>query len=281
MRITSVSLQTNGTDILKGSLVRTDTKSRYLVKKIEGLDAPDLVPKFYGAGLATGKRFHEFVSLPKEVVMRLALNPNFSMFESYGSVRDQIYRAVSSSRDGLVDILFHDGGAVVAKLSGFIIKVESDPFVKDPETLVTISCKDGILRGVIPTVKDVSEIVSGTEEITLSDSSSTAPHGFTFAVDFTDAEASFVVEDLTDSDWAFVVEIPGGFLNGDRLVFSSEVNNTQLYLIRSAVTTHLMDAVFPGSVWPILFPGDNHFFFEQADSFDWVSINWYTAYWGV
>jgi len=36
-----------------------------------------------------------------------------------------------------------------------------------------------------------------------------------------------------------------------------------------------------GSVWPMLFPGENTFVLSSGASIDWDSITYYPTFWGV
>lgn len=280
MRVTNIVIYSNDVEMVNFSLRDADPTARYMIKVIEGLDAEELVPKFYGVGTTTGKKFHEFGTKARELNMRLVLNPRFVLRETYSDIRDEIYRAISSSRSGSVDVYFMAAGTTVAKLTGFVTRLEADHFAKEPEVRLQITCEDAMFRGVVPVVKGPDDIVD-VNPFVFGDTVSTAPHGFQFEIEFTATVASFVVNDAENSDWTFTLTPASSFLSGDRLVFSSEFGNSQLYMVRSAVTTHLMDRVVPGSAWPIIFPGANAFNFVSRASFDWVSVSWYPAYWGV
>lgn len=280
MRVTDISILANEVEVLSCSLRKQSASSRYIIKSIQGLDAEDLVPKFSGSGLVSGKKFHDFGILPRTLVMNMVLNPRFILHETYSSIRDEIYRAVSSTRNGMVEVQFHDAGSTVAHLWGFITKIEVEHFEQQPEVTVTLRCDDGLLRGIAPVVLGAADIAAANP-IIFTDTISTAPHGFRFEIEFTATEASFTIRDGVDDDWEFIVTPSGGFLSGDVLTFSSEPGGSELYYVRSAATTHLLDKVDVSSVWPIIFPGANYFEFDELGSFTWNSVSWDTAYWGV
>ena len=74
---------------------------------------------------------------------------------------------------------------------------------------------------------------------------------------------------------------PGGFAVDDELHFSSEFRNKLVYLHNLSSPKHIMDKVVPDSVWPIIFPGANELHFSNSDKFEWLELNYYSAYWGV
>lgn len=113
------------------------------------------------------------------------------------------------------------------------------------------------------------------------DDKSTAPHGFYFELEIIADIPSIVISDPTNPSWQFELAPLGGFLNGDILSFSSEYNDKYVYITRGEYIIYLADAVTPGSIWPIIFPGTNTFALTNPNSLIWVSILYYPTYWGV
>jgi hypothetical protein len=136
-------------------------------------------------------------------------------------------------------------------------------------------------RAINPVSLSPEEITT-TNPLKIGDSLSTAPHGFTMQVTFTAPEASFTIQDdeLVPT-WSFKIEPDGGFLVDDILYVSSDYTNKQTYIIRDSVVIFMADKVYPGSRWPVVFPGDNTFYLPEMGSFDWESLDFYAAYWGV
>lgn len=211
--------------------------------------------------------------------MRINLNPRFNLGESYSSLRDDLYKLIASSRTGLVQLQFKNGAAVVAVISGFVTKLESPHFEKNPEVTMTLRCDEPMLKAPTLTNVDVTALDPAATDIV--DNLSTAPHGFFFEVSFVGPQASLSISDPNDPDWEFEIIPVGGFLAGDVLHFSSELNNKYLYIVRGVDTIHLADVITSGSVWPILFPKENTLALSGAANLDWVSISYYPTYWGV
>jgi hypothetical protein len=282
MRVTNVGLYAaNNVEAITFSLSRSDPTAQYMVRTIIGMDAEDLVPKFYGFGLVTKPKYFDFGMKPRELVIRIVLNPRFNMDESYSDVRDDLYRIISATRTGMVTLHFNSGGTTVAKISGFITKFEVPHFSPLPEVQITIRCDDPMFRAINPVIYDPTELKT-TNPIIIADSLSTAPHGFTMKVTFKATSPQFSVQDLASNpEWKFLVIPSGGFASGDVLYFGSERLNKYLYMVRSGVTTYLVDRIQPGSIWPIIFPGANTFYFPEIATFNWNELLYYAAYWGV
>lgn len=283
MRVTSVEMYSpNFAEAITFSLRDSDPTARYMVRSIVGLDAEEIIPKFYGSGLQTNSRFYDFGLKARDIVIRIVLNPNFRTDESYSDVRDTLYRAISATRTGQVVLHFHSGGTIVSRIFGSIVKFEVPYFVKLPEVQITIRCDDPMFRAINPVVFTSLELPT-TNPVIIPDSLSTAPHGFNFRVTFTAASPSFTIQDVpTSPEWKFTVAPGGGFAIGDVLYMSSDYSNRTLYYLIGGVTNNpLLNRIEPTSIWPIMFPGANSFHFADIAKINWNSLEYYAAYWGV
>lgn len=291
MKVTSIDLIANDREIASFSFRDPTSRNPYTAKGMFGLDADEIISKYYG------QNFYNLAQTKRNVVIRIALNPDFAQGRSYSELRDDLYRAIASNRSGLIELLFKHGDAPVASISGKITKFEAPLFNEVPEVQITIKCSDSMVRGAVPYYENLFEMAS---EMAVIDTLSTAPHGFKFSVEFTEGvDAFFIADSWTDETWRFEFS-PGtinpedggpGFYIGDVLYFSSEVNNKYLYVERHyygveddvgwIVRYHLIDTIVPGSVWPIIFPGANNFVFYPESGYDWKTFEYYPTYWGV
>lgn len=277
MKITSVELHPEGSSAVCVLSLRDPTRSNpYNVKGITGLDADEIIPRFYGVPGATA--FYNMILAKRTVTARIELNPRYNLNETPASLRDELYKLIGASRKGLVHLEFKNVDEVVAKLSGFITKSEASLFTKIPEVQFTINCPEPMLKA--PNPVSLSVVGLDPTNTTIEDELSTAPHGFTFAIGVTVGIDALVIGD-PDDDWSFEVVPAGGFLTGDVIYFSSEFNNKYLYMIRAGNIVHLADVLLAGSVWPIMFPGQTNLSCLDGPSLDWLDISYYPTYWGV
>jgi hypothetical protein len=268
------------------SLNRPDADAKYMVKTIIGLDADEIIPRFYGFGAVTSPKYYDLGLKSREIVMRVVLNPNYYIQESPSEIRDELYRAVSSNRTGTVTLLFNDGASAVATISGFVTKFEVPYFSRIPEVQITVTCEDPMFRAINPVILYSDDLATGTP-IMVADSISTAPHGLEMKFTVSSTFTNFLIRDNADSEWKFEV-IPGllsgatpGFISGDVVTLSSNHEDKRLVVTRSAVDYHLGNKVTTDSIWPIIFPGANEFHLDNTDKFAWNHISFYPAYWGV
>src|SRR6478736_4238685 len=197
MRLSSVDMYSpNSSEAVTFNLRAANSDDRYQVRNILGLDAEEILPKFYGFGLQTKARMYDLRLKPRELVIRIILNPNFRVDESYSDIRDDLYRAISAARTGQVVLHFKAGATIVARIYGFITKFEVPYFVKLPEVQFTINCDDPMFRAINPVIFLPTQLATANP-ILIPDSLSTAPHGFTFQVTFKANAASFTIQDVS------------------------------------------------------------------------------------
>lgn len=281
MKVTGVELYSNDSNIINFSMSDVATNDKYLIKTIIGLDADEIVRKFYSFSKDQSVKFYNFNLVKRELVFRIQLNPNYYINEDFSEIRDEIYRSISSNRSGLINILFKSGGSAVAQISGYFTRFEVPYFSRVPEIQIHFNCEDFLLRGYSP-VELLTADLGTTNHIYVSDSISTAPHGMSMKVTYTGASASFKIQDdPTTPNWEFKVEPIGGFLTGDVLFIESEYASKAVYIIRSGVTIPIMDAVTNTSIWPIIFPGSNEFYTYYQSAFTYNYVSYYPAYWGI
>jgi len=290
MRITDLELYTPNLEqpIHLSFGGRTRPKPKYTIRAMSGLDAPEISTRFYGFGDSSGDRFYSFALPPREVVVRVSLNPNFENGESYSDVRDELYRAISSSRTGLIDIHFKSGTTAVSHIQGSIYKLEVGYFNQLPEVLITFMCEDPMLRSLTYAEylnSDLGTMGDTGSEVHIYDDFSTAPHGFEMEIEFLADSEFFLLQDYSggDPEWSFQLIPDGGFLTGDLLHFSDEYAKKELYISRSGGLTiiPLMDRVYPTSKWPIIFPGANSFYFDSRADYQINYLKYHSVFWGA
>lgn len=281
MKLTNIDIQpANSENTINLSFRDPTNQNPYIAKEILGLDVDVIVPKYYGSGLL-GDKYYDFTMKKRDIVLKIGLNPEFSIGKTFSMLRDELYKMVSASRTGLLQVRFKNEINTIAAISGFVTKMESPTFVKNPEVNITLTCNDPVLRAVDAVSVDVSELDPVSTIIT--DSLSTAPHGFVFTALFNANSPAFSIKETVIPNWIFEIFLTGSslveFLIGDRLHFSSEPNSKRVYLERGPSIIHLADKITSTSIWPVIFPGENTFICTSA--IDWESISYYPAYWGV
>lgn len=278
MKLTSVELHpADSSEKAVLSFRDPGAKNPYNVKGITGLDADALVPKFY-RGTGT-QNFYNLSLENRQIVIRVGLNPQFAEYQSYSDLRDALYRMIASSRTGKLQLQFKDRDHVEAYISGTVSKLEAPLFEKTQEIQITLTCDDPMLRSPEAVlIQPLAEAIS-SQTLIVEDKKSTAPHGFSFDIKFTAHVGAFQIEP-EDGSWNYILQPLGGFEEDDVLMFSSDWNNKSVIIKRGFSYIPIADGIYPGSVWPILFPGRNKFEVNTAN-IEWQQIWFYPTYWGV
>jgi|SRR5690606_37509844 len=282
MRLSSVNLIANDTEITRLDLLRPNASSQYVIKAMVGIDADEIIPRFYGFSKDGQKRFYDLKLKQKEIVIRIVMNPRYKLNESVSEVRDHIYKMVSSDRNGQLELQFYAGATVVSRIFGHIVKMEVPYFSNISELQITVRCQDPMFRGINPTILEADSLPPGNPLI-LTDTSSTAPHGFKMELLVTEGFSEFVIQDReTNPEWDFrVIPLLTTFEEDDIIHISSEFTDRTLYILRDGNVFVLLDGVVPESAWPIMFPGANSFYLPQYDSLEIQKVSFNAAYWGV
>ena len=257
MKLTSIEIHPdNSSNVVVLSFRDPKNLNSFNVKNITGLDTDALDSR--------------------SIAIQVGLNPSFI---SYSDLRDTIYRLISSSRLGTVQLRFINGSTTIAAISGFVSKVESPQFEKTPDITITIDCPDPLIRALSRKAEAITGL--GLGALNIIDNDSTAPHGFIFQMHVLDDMGSITISSPSDPTWEFEIAPGGGFETGDVIFFSSEVNARYIYMVRSGTPIQLADSLVSGASWPFLFPGRNVFGFTNSSELQMDSFDHYPTYWGI
>lgn len=293
MRVTNIDLYSSDWLIANFSFRDPALLDQYLVKGITGLDAESITPRLYGKAIygqtINGQAaYYNMILDTRTIVMRLIVNPRWDFAETYANLRDYMYRAVSRARTSEVALRLNDGDTTLAIVKGFMTKFEAVYSTDQPEIQLTIVCKDPWLRS-----EEFVEVpVAGlsVNNPVISDYLSTAPHGcqFQFKVttnlDYWELTADPVFEGSTGPNWYFrltpgIIAGVSGFRMNDIVTVVAEPGRYGVTLDRGSAHYSIADKIVLGSMWPIIFFGDN--LFACNGGMQWLYFIYFNTYWGV
>ena len=271
------------TKIAELSVNKADLTQSYILQGSVGLEAPDFSPQFFGTSNSGAIRYYNMRPETRQVAMRIRLNPQGAGV-SYSSLRDTLYKIISSSMLSNVELRFMLSTTEKARLTGFITKFESDIFSESPSVQLNMAFPDPFLKD--PTLVSVTGLNLSNPVIT--DSESTAPHGFSMQITLAATVAKLILQ--KSPEWYFTVN-GFTFASGDVINFSSVQNNKYLYVMRGTTRFDIVDKLAPGSTWPIIFPGSNTFnivmenpigtALTPASTWSFTSFSYAKTYWGI
>jgi len=277
MIINAIHLYSSNVKFAEFSLDNTDHTQPYLIQSAFGLDVADLRPNFYALSSDTRSKYYNMASSPREITIRIKLNPQYGSGQTPSSLRDTLYKAISSSRTSTVELRFMNGSTTVATIFGFVTRFEAPLFSSNPEVQITLKSDYFFLKA--PTRTSVNLANLSKSNPVLTDYVSTAPHGFRMQITFTGTTSTdLIIYEYGSTEWSFTIGVQ--FITGDVLYFSSEENNRYLYRIRGSTVLHLTNYLANDAIWPLMFPG-TVILAVNTSSYNWNDLSYYPTYWGV
>lgn len=275
MKLTSVKLTSPNTlEPIVLSFRDPSNANPYQVKSIQGLDADDISKRYYGAQVGgAGTRYYDLTIKKRNIIANIGLSPRWALDETYSDLRDDLYRLISSTRNGEITIQFLNGLTVVAEVNGTVSKMEASHFDNLPDVKLTVDCPDPLLRAPEKVIVPVEGL--DITDTTITDSLSTAPHGFNLEAKFLANVSTF---SIATADWMFKVDYT--YLTNDIIHIYYDVGYKAIWLTRGETTIQIADRILANySVWPIIFPGENNFVLSAST--EWTGIEYTPTYWGV
>lgn len=128
-----------------------------VVKKIEGLDPPD-VTLFMGEYARDGGSYNGRRVPFRTVIFTLKLNPNYQDDETVDGLRKLLHKAFLDpfvGSDGL-NIILHSDSVPDQFIQGVTDKFESDPFSEDTTIVISMVCPNPYIQDFAETVEEAS-----------------------------------------------------------------------------------------------------------------------------
>lgn len=277
------------------SLNQVAQDESYILESVTGLDPDQISPVYYGgySSLGATDRYYSMTLPPRDIALRIKLNPQLALNQTYSSLREKLYKVISKSRSSKVELRLRNNNSTIAVIQGFVQRFESSLFDSDPRVQLSIFCPTPMFKS--PTYINAIPALTGPVypdyyNRSYEDTLSTAPHGFKMILHLatyhvTSLKINMMVDGGYDNQ-PFLVE--KSFEPGDYVYFSSEEDDKYLYFVRGSTVTHLTDKIASGSVWPIMFPGNNTYRFwaptyEEIGGYvpGFTEFKFKAHYWGV
>jgi hypothetical protein len=152
MKLTNITILPDGSSLGCDLSFRDPGRANpFNIKGVFGLDADQIVPRYYGSSGRTSEgsegsgssvqNYYNLMLVKRDIVFRIELNPQFSNNESYSDLRDRLMKMIASSRTGAVTIQFKNENEIVAMTKGFIVKFEAATSTNSPEVQLSIVCE--------------------------------------------------------------------------------------------------------------------------------------------
>ena len=219
-----------------------------IVDRIEGL-TPPAVDLYMGEYARDGGFYNGRRVPPRNPVITLTLNPNFSKGESMDGLRDLVYRAFLDPRPDTdeITLLLHDDTLPLRSLSGHTETIEGDPWSRDPTLQIAMRCPNPYILGL-----DTIQQGVGGPLITVIYPGS-AESGFVADITFTTSSSHLYLQ--TSNRAPMILKHPFQF--GDNVVVNSKPGELSVKLTRDGVESNILYSSTADSRWQFLRGGSN------------------------
>ncbi len=258
-------------------ITKVKTTDQFIVKNIDGLDPPD-IDVVIGNVTYPGGYYQASRAQNRQIVMTFALNPNWAAGTRVDDLRSQVYAMLPLGweTDAGVTFTIMNGATAVANIKGFVKKVATPPFVKDPIVQVTIDC-------LSPYFQSLATYDSGNLVLPVSSTNGVgdAPMGYTLTVTMSATKTGLIVNDV---DTGAKMQLWYPFLAGDSILFNTVPGSRRIVLSRPAEAARsLVGYLTNDSVWLQLHQGVNrlNIYGTGSGGVSSARFTWQANYWGV
>lgn len=246
-------------------IVGLDPEGSYILKAADGLGPPSVTPRI-AQGRSNGK-----IVADREIVLRVELQPDYAVGEKVSDLREKLYGLLTPGVSDSIKVQLLNGSTVVAEVDGQGKNPEINPFSKEPEMQLAISCYTPYLTA--PT--DDVAVMPPNKLFPAILNKGTAPAGFTMEVNFIDTRGWWFI---TRGDQTMRFDYP--FISGDILKFSTEYGNRYIRHVRGATTTNILKSLSFESTWMQLHGGLNQFT-ANTGQYNMGPVRYRPQYWGI
>lgn len=257
-------------------IVGLDPSARYLLKNVDGLGPPEL-DLAISSSLYEGGDFRGRRALNREVVIRVGLNPDYTIGETAGDLRDELYGMLSNAQMDEANVQLYNGNSQIALISkGYVKRFEIVPFAKDQEVQITLGCTNPYISAY----PDSNSLMATTAKTAFTIVNGTAPAGFKLDVTFTAAQASGWTLSLEQGTNERKMFINYAFLSGDKLEIDTRPGSRSIFVTRSGVRTNIVWALATDSQWIMLHAATNALY-TSDQNFNFNFLTFTKQYWGI
>lgn len=254
-------------------IIGANVSDTYIVKEIDGLGPPvvdvSISNTLYQGGIFRGRRPQN-----REIVFKIAFNPNYSSGQKVSDLRSALYGLLTPNRENQIEVQLMEEDSVVAVTRGFVKSMDPVIFSKEPAVQIVVACIDAYLEAPSAVNLNVSTL-NRTTLVLQNDG--TATTGFRMELKFTSTTNQW---SLTDSDSGDTMHVNEVFNANDSLVINTIPGSRAIERWRSGVMTNIVGSLTADSDWLDLFLGLN-LFHTSSPNFNWVSFSFTPQYWGV
>jgi len=264
-------MRLNGLTVVDLPVEGATPSDKYILKGVDGLGPPDLdvalADTLDGDAVFQGRR-----AQGREIVALVGLNPDYGSSESASDLRANLYGMITPGYGEAITVQFMNMDDIVAETTGYVKRLEINPFSQDPEVQMTIPCTE---RHLVAPNEIFLEPADKLQPAILN--TGTAPAGFHMELLFTTSLASWVLSSqMGDAQMNIIY----AFVAGDRLEIDTRPGHRGIWVTRSGVRKNIIWALSADSIWFMLH-GGNNVFNASSNAYNWGDVWFQPRYWGI
>jgi hypothetical protein len=236
-----------------------DTSSGIYIQEFTGLDPVKASIVSSAFANHDGSVYQSSRRDNRNITIKLSLDPDPAV-STVRSLRQQLYNFFMTKQMVTlkffvdeIDDISEDGYQIVGRVESFA----SAMFAQEPIVDISIICFDPDF------IDPVTVVLPGTTTAGTTPTHitypGTSPAGMLLSIEFDRTCSAVTVYSGAPGmpTGAMNITIPGGFLAGDIMTFSSNPGDKGAWLVRDGGSSPALYAIDPQAYWPVLYPGDN------------------------
>lgn len=251
------------------------------VRNVDGLGMPEINVNLAPAVDNRMASYNGSRSQNRQIVITATMYADYANNKSVGDLRDSIYRlAMPEATVGeyiRVDLMAPDG-SIYLNTWGYISKIESPQFSKEPLMQITIECIPVHLRG------HTAQVASSDNYTINLNNVGTAPTSVDMRIRVNSASKPVVFAIRRGDETIFRLQTSTPFQAGDVIHVNTAPDVRTVYLNRGTSATSLLRYVDPVSVWFEVPPGPSQLMAvgnTTPNPFIFESTSMLRQYWGA
>lgn len=232
-----------------------------IIRNIAGLDPVKATLSSSTFATQPGSIFQGSRRDTRNITMKLGIEPDPAT-QTVRSVRKTIYNYFRPETERIlkfyvddIDDTLEDGYQILGRIE----TCESPMFTDDPEVNISIICYDPDFYDPIPVT--VSGMTTADSSATYFPYEGTIDTGIEITINVNRSVSEIILYYVDANLVTWSMDIVSTFLAGDTITISTVTGQKEANLLRGGVTTSMLYAISPQSVWPQLSQGDNWFRF--------------------
>lgn len=231
------------------------TTPGYIIRDIEGLDPVKSTIVASGFAQLDGSQFQSAKREPRNIILKVGLEPYFAGGSSVSSLRAALYGYFMPK--STVKLSFYINDVLTYTIQGMVETFETSLFSKDPEVSISLICFDPNFIAITDTTVNGNTVATATEQtVAVAGSVET---GYVFTLSVNRSISGFSIYNRRPDGSMAQMDISLALVAGDVVKISTEPKNKYATLTRASATSSILYAVSSSSKWGPLWPGDNYY----------------------